>query len=273
MSALKLTLLQTRTYWHDPAANRAHFESLLAQLADPGDLVVLPEMFTTGFTMDSAAQAEPVDGTTSRWLQDLAVRYRTTLCGSVVIRDGSAHYNRLLWAGPDRSLQHYDKRHRFRMAGEHEHYAAGTTRQVFTVNGVRVCPLICYDLRFPVWSRNLDDYDLLLYVANWPAARRLAWQRLLPARAVENISYVAAVNVIGIDGNGVTYAGGSGVWGPSGAALAQAGAAECSLQLTLDLGALQRDRAAFPAHLDRDGFSLHTDSGSIVGTQDPTECS
>lgn len=263
MSALTLTLVQTRTHWHDPAANRDHFEGCFAQLPEQGDLVVLPEMFSTGFTMASATQAEPMDGPTPRWLMAMAERYQRVFCGSVVIRTAQGCYNRLLWAAPGQPLAWYDKRHRFRMAGEHEHYAAGDARAIFELRGFRICPLVCYDLRFPVWSRNIGDYDLLLYVANWPAARHSAWQRLLPARAIENLSYVAAVNILGVDGNDVAYAGGSGVWHPDGTALQSLRGQSGCLTATLKAETLARWRANFPAHLDRDAFHLTGDGDTV----------
>ncbi|MGI9327024.1 MAG: amidohydrolase [Pseudomonadales bacterium] len=261
MSTLALSLVQTTTHWHDPKANRDHFEALFKDLPDNGDLVVLPEMFATGFTMASSTQAEPMDGPTVVWLQSMARRYARTFCGSLVIRDAKRIFNRLLWVSPDGAIAHYDKRHRFRMADEHEHYHAGAQKLIVSLGTVRVCPLVCYDLRFPVWSRNRDDYDLLLYVANWPAARQLAWRRLLPARAIENQCYVAAVNVVGVDGGGVSYAGGSSVWDPEGRAVIDLGAAASIANVTLDFSELTTYREQFPAWQDRDDFTLNVDNG------------
>ncbi len=248
--------MQVDLRWQDPPANRAALEATLAGRAALGDLVILPEMLTTGFTMEAAAHAETMDGPSVSWLRRCARECRTTLCGSLVIREGERFFNRLIWAGPDGSLGTYDKRHLFRMAGEHEHYAAGTHREIFRIGDWRVCPLVCYDLRFPVWSRGVDEYDLLLYVANWPAARRSAWRALLPARAIENLCYVAGVNRVGQDGLGVRYAGDSSVHDYLGRAVAEAGDRAQVLSVTLDGEALLRYRAKFPAHLDADRFRV-----------------
>ncbi len=177
---LEIALVQTDLAWQDPERNRAHFADLLTR-ARGADLIVLPEMFTTGFSMESAELAEDVGGTSTAWMLRQAQALDAVVTGSLIIRAGDGrHYNRLLWARPDGSLAHYDKRHLFRMAGEHKHYTAGDRQALFEVNGWRVRPLICYDLRFPVWSRDPYDTDLLVYTANWPAARRQHWNRLLP---------------------------------------------------------------------------------------------
>jgi predicted amidohydrolase len=253
---LRLALLQTELVWHDPAANRAHFEQLLARVGET-DLVILPEMFTTGFSMESAALAEPADGPTAVWLREQAQRIGAVVTGSVIVQDEDGqHRNRLLWATPEGELLHYDKRHLFRMAGEHEHYAPGEQRLVVTLKGWRIRPLICYDLRFPVWSRARGDTDLLLYVANWPAPRRGHWNRLLPARAIENLCYVAAVNRIGSDGNGHPYAGDSQVLDFQGEPLVEAGAAAGIFHTTLSTAALAGYRERFPAQRDADAFRL-----------------
>ncbi len=253
---LRLALLQSELVWHDPAANRAHFEQLLARVGET-DLVILPEMFTTGFSMESAALAEPADGPTAVWLREQARRIGAVVTGSLIVQDEDGrHRNRLLWATPEGELLHYDKRHLFRMAGEHEHYAPGEQRLVLTLKGWRIRPLICYDLRFPVWSRAQDDTDLLLYVANWPAPRRGHWNRLLPARAIENLCYVAAVNRIGSDGNGHPYAGDSQVLDFQGEPLAEAGAVAGIFHTTLSATALTAYRERFPAQRDADVFHL-----------------
>lgn len=253
---LTISLLQTPLAWHDPAANRAHFADLLQSLPAATDLAILPEMFTTGFTMDAEGLAEPMDGPTLQWMTALARKTGITLCGSVDVLDGGHYYNRCLWASPDGSHRHYDKRHLFRMAGEHEHYTAGTERLIVELNGWRICPLVCYDLRFPVWSRGINEYDLLVYVANWPAARRSAWTTLLPARAVENQCYVAGVNRVGRDGNGIDYAGDSAAYDFLGNALADSGDKAGAETVTLDHDALRRYREKFPAWRDADGFRL-----------------
>ena len=253
---LRLALLQSELAWHDPAANRAHFERQLAEVGAV-DLIILPEMFTTGFSMDSATLAEPTDGPTSAWMRAQAQRSGAVVTGSLIVQDEHGQYrNRLLWATPDGELLHYDKRHLFRMAGEHEHYAPGAERRLVTLKGWRIRPLVCYDLRFPVWSRAQDDTDLLLYVANWPAPRRGHWNRLLPARAIENLCYVAAVNRIGSDGNGHPYAGDSQVLDFQGEPLVEAGAAAGIFRATLSATELAAYRQRFPAQRDADAFSL-----------------
>ncbi|WP_305879837.1 amidohydrolase [Pseudomonas sp. CC6-YY-74] len=253
---LELALIQTELTWQDPAANRAHFQALLEQ-ARGADLIVLPEMFSTGFSMDSAALAEPENGPTSQWLLAQAARIQAVICGSLIIQATDGTYrNRLLWARPDGSLAHYDKRHLFRMAGEHKHYAAGEEQVLLEVKGWQVRPLICYDLRFPVWSRDSHDTDLLLYTANWPAARRQHWNRLLPARAIENLCYVAAVNRVGQDGKGHAYSGDSQVLDFQGETLLAAVDADGVFRLSLKAAELAAYRERFPAYRDADEFTL-----------------
>ena len=254
---LELALIQTTLVWQDADANRERFAGLLEQ-ARGADLIVLPEMFTTGFSMDSAALAEPEEGATYAWLRGQAARLDAVVTGSVIIEaaDGS-HRNRLLWARPDGEVLHYDKRHLFRMAGEHKHYTPGLQQALFEVNGWRVRPLICYDLRFPVFSRNRDDYDLALYVANWPAPRALHWQALLLARAIENQAYVAGCNRVGSDGNQHQYSGDSRIISPQGEILSAAEPfAQARLDATLSREALHAYRERFPAWRDADGFTL-----------------
>ena len=254
---LELALIQTELAWQDPQANRAHFAALLEQ-ARGADLVVLPEMFSTGFSMHSAELAEPEDGSTVQWLREQAQRIGAVVTGSLIIQAADGSYrNRLLWARPDGSLAHYDKRHLFRMAGEHKHYSAGEEQVLLELNGWRVRPLICYDLRFPVWSRDPATTDLLLYIANWPAARRNHWNRLLPARAIENLCYVAAVNRIGEDGNGHPYSGDSQVLDFQGDTLLAPGEASGVFRVTLKAAELAAYRERFPADRDADPFTLN----------------
>ncbi|QNH02551.1 amidohydrolase [Pseudomonas sediminis] len=254
---LELALIQTTLAWHDPAANREHFQLLLEQ-ARGADLVILPEMFTTGFSMESAELAEPEDGPSSIWLREQAQRIGAVICGSLIIQAADGSYrNRLLWARPDGSFAYYDKRHLFRMAGEHKHYSAGNQQVVFDLKGWRVRPLICYDLRFPVWSRDAGGTDLLLYTANWPGARRQHWNRLLPARAIENLCYVAAVNRVGEDGKGHGYTGDSQVLDFQGEALLTAGEDDGVFRTQLSSEALNAYRERFPAYLDADVFTLN----------------
>jgi predicted amidohydrolase len=235
---LSVTLVQADLAWEEPAANRRRLGELLNALPQGSDLIVLPEMFATGFTMDPASNAETMDGPSVAWLADTARRHGVTLCGSLVISENGHFYNRLVWMSPAGECQHYDKRHLFRMAGEHLQYKAGAGRVLMRLKGWRVCPLICYDLRFPVWSRGADAFDLQIFVANWPAARRSAWRTLLPARAVENQCYCVGVNRVGTDGNGIAYCGDSLVADYFGNVTADLGAGERTLTVTLDGAAL-----------------------------------
>ena len=255
-SHLRVTLVQTEIAWQDPATNRrnlaAHFRGLIGHT----DLIVLPEMFSTGFSMEAEQLAEPMDGPTIGWMREEAAALGVALTGSLIVRDEDRCYNRLVWVRPDGSVAHYDKRHLFRMASEHRHYGAGAERLVVEHKGWRICPLVCYDLRFPVWSRNRGDYDLLLYVANWPAARRTHWQALLRARAIENLAPVVAVNRVGRDGNGVDYAGDSVALAATGETEFDAGDVTGAFRVTLDGDALVTWRERFPAHLDADRFEI-----------------
>lgn len=256
MRDLNLLLLQTPLVWHEPEANRRAFAARLATIEAPTDLIVLPEMFTTGFTMDPAAPAEAENGPTVDWMRGQAAATGAVLAGSVRTRAGTALRNRLLWVAPDGSVRHYDKRHLFRMADEHLAYEPGEERVVVELAGWRVALQVCYDLRFPVWSRNRGDYDLLLYVANWPAARRLHWQTLLRARAIENLSYAVGVNRTGVDGNATAYAGDSAVITPEGGVLVDAGEAEGAFRARLEAASLAAYRERFPADRDADPFTL-----------------
>ncbi len=253
---LRVTLVQTELAWQDPAANRRNLAAHFRGLVGHTDLVVLPEMFSTGFSMDAEALAEDMDGPTVGWMREEAASLGCVVTGSLIVRDGDRRYNRLVWARPDGSLAHYDKRHLFRMTDEQRHYTSGDRRLVVEVKGWRVCPLICYDLRFPVWSRSRDDYDVLLYVANWPQRRAHAWSTLLRARAIENLCYVAGVNRVGKDGNGATYRGDSVALDFLGQPLSSEGGGERVETAVLDLESLQAYRRSFPAQLDADRFEL-----------------
>ena len=253
---LQVALVQTTLVWHDRQANFEHFELLLEQ-ARGADLIVLPEMFTTGFTMESVIMAEPENGPATKWLRTQAKKYDAVVTASVIIQAADGSYrNRLLWARPDGEVLHYDKRHLFRMAGEHRHYTCGESQVLFEHKGWRIRPLICYDLRFPVWSCDAQDTDLLLYTANWPAARRLHWNRLLPARAIENLCYVAAVNRVGTDGKGFGYSGDSQILDFQGESLIATGEADGVFKVNLSAAELAAYRTRFPANLDADAFEI-----------------
>ena len=212
---LRVAIVQTSLVWQDIKANRLLLNQKLTGLSDATDLIVLPEMFTTGFSMDTS-HAELYPGDTVFWMLEWANKLKSVIMGSLMLNVDGLFRNRLIVAKPNGSHEFYDKRHLFSLAGENEHYTAGQTRLVFEINNWRICPLICYDLRFPVWSRNKNDYDLLIYVANWPSVRSYHWNQLLKARAIENQSYSIGVNRIGQDGNGFEYAGDSQFINPEG---------------------------------------------------------
>lgn len=256
MQDLNITLLQTSLHWQNPTANRAMFEQLIYDHAADAHLIVLPETFTTGFTMEAELNCEEPGGTTSQWLSKLAVQHGIAICGSIIIREDMQNFNRLIWAQANGSLITYDKRHLFRMVGERDNFTPGSHRQIIKLGDWRICPLICYDLRFPVWSRGANEFDLLLYVANWPASRKSAWETLLPARAVENLCYVAGINRVGTDGNDVEYAGRSRIADYLGNNIALAGSDAEALHATLSLDKLNRYREKFPAWKDADRFEL-----------------
>ena len=264
MTNLRISLVQGATVWHDPAANREYYGGLLAPLHDTTDLVLLPETFTSGFSNEALDTAETMEGQTLAWMRTQAAKLGAAIAGSVQIRDGDGVYNRLLFVTPDGGVSHYDKRHLFRYAHEHERYAAGRDRLVVEWKGWRICPLVCYDLRFPVFSRNRYDverpealdYDLALYVANWPAARDHAWNTLLRARAIENLCYVAGLNRVGEDGNGIRYNGDSAVIDFLGHPVTECADMEVVTTSTLLGSELARHRQKFPAMLDGDRFEL-----------------
>jgi predicted amidohydrolase len=260
MSTLNVTLIQTDLAWHDPAANRARLQQHFVELAGKTDLIVLPEMFTTGFTMEAETVAEPANGPTVAWMREQAAALGAVITGSIATRDGDRHYNRLVWMRPDGTHETYDKRHLFRMAHEQDHYCAGTRRLVVELKGWKILPLVCYDLRFPVWSRNdiggEGGYELLLYVANWPERRRYPWQTLLKARAIENLSYCIGVNRVGQDGTGVDYSGDSAAIDYLGQSITPPSEREFVATVSLDKTALDAFRAKFPAYLDADEFEL-----------------
>lgn len=266
MENLKVTIIQTALHWQNRNANLEHFEKLIASIND-SDLIVLPEMFTSGFTMNTKEVADTNEGEIFQWMKRMAFQKKAVITGSVVIEEQSKFYNRLYWVNPDASYQCYNKRHLFRMANENEFYTEGHSRIIANIEDWRICPLICYDLRFPVWSRNINwgqsferahQYEVLIYVANWPERRSHAWKSLLIARAIENQCYVIGVNRIGLDGNEIPYTGDSMIISPLGEILSQTKANEESIEtLTLNLKVLQDYRKAFPAINDADEFHLN----------------
>jgi len=252
---LHITLVQAELQWQQPEANRQHLEALFAA-AGTTDLIVLPETFSTGFPGKGYSVAESPGGESSAWLKEMADKYQAVMTGSLVIKQENKFYNRLLWVEPGGETRHYDKRHLFAYAGEDQHFTAGSERRVWSWQGWRVCPQVCYDLRFPVWCRNRDDYDLLVFVANWPAPRKDAWSTLLRARAMENQCYVIGVNRVGICGNGNEYPGLSGIFDPLGRPVAEAGAEEGIIRGAIELAQVGEVRGQFPFQQDADRFRL-----------------
>ena len=257
MQDLKVAIVQTSLAWEDRKANLARFQEKLDRVPDEPDLVILPEMFSTGFTMNAANLAEPMHGPTVTWMCEQAQRRGIHLIGSVIIEEEGRYYNRLIWAHPDGSIGKYDKRHLFRMAKEEQVYSAGHEKLVVELHGWKICPFICYDLRFPVWIRNLGNhYDVAIFIANWPAKRSAHWQALLVARAIENQAYVIGVNRIGEDGNAFDHSGDSMVIDPAGDILLHARNIECFQTVPLSYPHLQAIRETFPVWKDADDFEL-----------------
>lgn len=255
-AALDVAVIQTELVWQDAAANRELLQPLLWQ-ASGADLIILPETFNSGFSMQSQQIAETMQGATVQWLQQQAQQLGSVICGSMAVATDAGIYNRLLWIQPEGKIAFYDKRHLFRMAGEDLHYQPGQRRVIVEFKGFRLLLQVCYDLRFPVFSRNQNDYDAVIYVANWPAARGRIWSTLLQARAIENQAYVLGCNRVGVDGNGHGYSGDSVILNYLGEPLAELSPGEAGvLRHRLDLPALQQFRQQFPAALDADGFSL-----------------
>lgn len=262
MQDLKISIIQSELHWQNTQANLAMFEEKIWQIEGPTDLIILPEMFTTGFSMEASSLAEPMNFTTFRWMRQMAQQTKACVCGSFIAKDGENFFNRLLWMKPSGEFHTYDKRHLFRMANEHEHYSAGKHRLVVDLNGWKICPFICYDLRFPVFSRNLNNkgelaYDLAIYVANWPQARVQAWDILLKARAIENLCYVVGVNRVGKDGKEIPYNGHSAVISPRGEEIYSKADTEDIATLSLSYDELAEFRVKFPTQLDADQFTLN----------------
>jgi predicted amidohydrolase len=257
MSQLTISIIQPDIVWEDKAANLQQYEHYIGSIEGKKEIVVLPEMFCTGFSMAPERLAETMEGPTVQWMKDTARKHRCILTGSVIIEENGHYYNRLIWMQPDGNFGTYDKRHLFAYAGEHHHYSRGEKRLIAQVKGWRVCLQVCYDLRFPVWARNLDgEYDLLIYVANWPERRSLPWKTLLQARAIENQSFVVGVNRVGNDGNGIYHSGDSSVFGPLGETVWQQSHEATVHTLTLDKATVAQARTQFPFLDDADKFIL-----------------
>jgi omega-amidase len=254
---MNISLIQTSLIWEDAAANRNMFTDKINAITEPTDVIVLPEMFTTGFSMNTRL-AEKMDGETIAWMKSTAQEKNIALCGSVLIEDNGAFYNRMIWVQPDGLLKHYDKRHLFSLSTEPQTFSAGNEQLIISYKGWRIKLIVCYDLRFPVWIRNTKSgmYDVLICVANWPERRNIAWQTLLRARAIENQCYAIGVNRVGNDGNGIYHSGDSAVIDALGEYLYQQAHDEDIATLSLNRDSLVQIRQQLPFLNDADSFSL-----------------
>ncbi|WP_179022640.1 amidohydrolase [Winogradskyella forsetii] len=256
-NALKVALIQTDLVWENPEENRRLLNDKIDTISTGVDLVVLPEMFTSGFTMNPTSVAETMDGKTLNWLKTKAKEKQVAIMGSLVISENKNFYNRMVCVEPSGNMTHYDKRHTFTLAGEHEVYSAGTEKVIFNYKGWKICPLVCYDLRFPVWARNVEDYDLLIYVANWPKIRIDAWDALLKARAIENMAYCIGVNRVGLDGNQYEYSGHSAAYDVLGNRIDTISESEVATEIvTLEKDSIEKYRKKLNFLNDRDDFNL-----------------
>ena len=253
---MKIALIQSSLVWENPKANRNNFEDKINAISEKVDLIVLPEMFTSGFTMNPKDVCEAIDGETVLWLKLIAKAKNSAITGSLIIKENNNYYNRLVFVFPSGEIQFYDKRHLFTLAGEEKVYTSGIKKLIIDYLGFKICPLICYDLRFPVFSRNTEEYDVLLYVANWPKVRINAWDALLKARAIENISYTIGVNRVGIDNNKLEYTGHSQIIDFSGNYLLEPQENEDIYITTLHKNNLLDFREKFGFLNDKDSFTV-----------------
>lgn len=251
--SLRLTIVQPKLIWDNISGNLERLEQLLSN-ASATDLIILPEMFSTGFSMNTAL-AQSMDGTAVRWMKNLASQKNSAVTGSLMVEENGKFYNRLVWMRQDGSFTTYDKRHLFSLSQEPELFSCGVRQLLVEINGWKVFPIICYDLRFPVWCRNVMGYDMLICVANWPNQRSFAWKNLLKARAIENQAYVAGVNVVG-EGNGTYYSGNSAIIDPLGHSLYENSDEEMLHQLHISYSLLNKTRLSFPFLNDMDKFEI-----------------
>ncbi len=257
MQDLKVALIQADLVWENPTQNRLHFSKKIAAITEQVDLIVLPEMFTTGFTMNPCVVAETMNGETVLWLKELAKEKNCAITGSLIIKEDNNYFNRLVFVFPTGEIKTYDKRHTFTLAGEDKVYTAGKEKLLVDYKGWKICPLVCYDLRFPVWARNVENYDLLLYVANWPKPRIEAWDALLKARAIENMTYCIGVNRVGLDVNNYEYVGHSAVYDSLGNSISSIPAfVEHVGIITLNAEHLKLAREKLQFLNDRDDFEM-----------------
>lgn len=255
---MKLSVIQPYPEWENKAVNLSKLEILISSLDGITDLVILPEMFNTGFSFHTGALSEASDGETYHWMKDMSLKFGFAICGSYMVSEGGLVYNRWVFVAPGEERYVYDKRHPFSIGGEDKYFSPGKNRLVFSFKGVRISPYICYDLRFPVWSRNKNDTDLMIFAANWPAARKNVWNILLKARAIENQCYVAGSNRIGTDGNGITYSGESMIIDPRGDIMSVADPdTEQCITSDISMDELVDFRRKFPVLGDADSFTIH----------------
>jgi predicted amidohydrolase len=251
---INVTLIQSDIIWEDRISNLKKYQEKLNQI-ESTDLIILPEMFTTGFSMSPKDISEKMDGETIQWMKQNAHKMNSAICGSIIIEEDTKYFNRFIWVNPDGSIHHYDKRHLFSFAGENENYTPGNEKIIIEYKGWKICPLICYDLRFPVWSRNSEDYDLLIYVANWPDKRKSAWKSLLTARAIENQCYVIGVNRVGEDSKNY-YSGDSSLINALGETLYTNSHIEETYSNTISKYDLNKVRTQLPFLNDKDNFKI-----------------
>ena len=257
MKTLKITTFQSYLFWENIDKNLQNLGLRLNSIREKTDLIVLPEMFSTGFSMNPSKLAEEMGGKTMKWMHDQARKFDSVVTGSLIIKESDKYYNRLIWMRPDGSHEQYDKRHLFGFGEEDKHYTAGTKKLFVELNGWKICPVICYDLRFPVWLRNNnEEYDLLLIVANWPERRSLHWRSLIPARAIENQTFVVAVNRVGHDGNEVFHSGDSMCIDPNGKVIYYKPNDEDLYTFSINKNDLMQARINFPFLRDADSFHL-----------------
>lgn len=254
-AALDIALIQSDLLWEDPEGNRKMFEGKINAISEDVDLIILPEMFTTGFTMEPQNIDISEGNATVKWMQGLAREKQVALIGSIVFHERDKFFNRLFFVSPEGGLETYDKKHTFTLAGEDEVYEAGNQKLILGYKGFRICPMICYDLRFPVWARNMEDYDILVYVANWPKKRIQAWDTLLRARAIENMAYCIGVNRVGLDGMDYEYTGHSAVYDALGQNIGFSDEEEV-IYATLHKEHIESTRKKLRFLEDRDNFSL-----------------
>ena len=257
MSTIKITTFQSYLFWENIDKNLQNLGLRLSSIREKTDLIVLPEMFSTGFSMNPSKLAEEMGGKTMKWMLEQARKFESVVTGSIIIKEDNKHYNRLIWMRPDGTYEYYDKRHLFGLGEEDQHYTAGTKKLFVELNGWKICPVICYDLRFPVWLRNTnEEYDMLLIVANWPERRSLHWRSLIPARAIENQAFVVAVNRVGHDGNEVYHSGDSMCIDPNGKVIYYKPNDEDLYTFSIKKDDVIVARESFPFLKDGDSFKL-----------------